>query len=115
MGPEETNTPLWQTVFETGHGSGESGIANYACTCKNNVMEKHAARPLGQDLFETPDPSQENPNDSNKGLYGDEAQQLSDGSSEHLEVLDTQQLRRAEQIGPDLFLPRPKTRCSTDC
>ncbi|EMP32287.1 hypothetical protein UY3_10585 [Chelonia mydas] len=74
MGPEETNTPLWQTVFETGHGSGESGIANYACTCKNDVVEKHVARPLGQDLFETPDPSQENPNDSNKGLYGDEAQ-----------------------------------------
>ncbi|XP_039374548.1 uncharacterized protein LOC120394382 [Mauremys reevesii] len=73
MGPEETNTLLGQTIFETGHGRWETGIANDACTRRNNEMEKHEARLLGQDLFETPDPSRENPNDSNKGLYGDEA------------------------------------------
>ncbi|KAH1177163.1 hypothetical protein KIL84_010865 [Mauremys mutica] len=64
MGPEETNTPLWQTVFEPGHGSGEMGIANNACTRRNNAVEKHEARPLGHDLFETPAPGQENPNES---------------------------------------------------
>ncbi|KAH1186841.1 hypothetical protein KIL84_019590 [Mauremys mutica] len=55
-GPEETNTPLWQTVFETGHGRSETGIANNACTHRNSAVEKHKARPLGHDLFETPAP-----------------------------------------------------------
>ncbi|KAH1170067.1 hypothetical protein KIL84_001052 [Mauremys mutica] len=32
MSPEETNTTLWQIVFETGHGSGETGIANGEAT-----------------------------------------------------------------------------------
>ncbi|CAM5142222.1 unnamed protein product [Natator depressus] len=71
-------------------------------------MEKHEARSLGQDLFETPDPGQENPNESDKGLYGDEAQQLNDGSSEDLEVLDTNSSKGPSGLGPICFCPDPK-------
>ncbi|XP_034613594.1 uncharacterized protein LOC117870509 [Trachemys scripta elegans] len=108
MGPEETNTPLWQTEFETGHGSGETRITNDACTRRNNAVEKHKARLLCHDLFETLAPGQENPNESNEGLYGDEAQQLNDSSSEDLEVLDTDSSEGPNGLGPICFCPDTK-------
>ncbi|XP_065453500.1 uncharacterized protein LOC135983858 [Chrysemys picta bellii] len=94
-------------VFETGHGIGETGIVNNACTHKNDAVEKHEARSVGQDFFETLEPSQENPNESNKGLYGDEAQ-LSDGSSEDLAVLDTESCEGSSGLGLICFGPDPE-------
>lgn len=60
-------------MFETWHGSRATGIAaDKQHGQRDNVEEKHEARPLTQVLFETLDHNQKTPKDSNSELYRDE-------------------------------------------
>ncbi|KAH1181258.1 hypothetical protein KIL84_002192 [Mauremys mutica] len=94
--PEETNISLTQTVFEMGHGSGETAIATDNCSHKNDAEEEHEARSLSQVVLETPDPDQENPNDSSKEMYEGEDGQYTVAVNlpqAACNLLDEQQLR----------------------
>ncbi|KAH1180920.1 hypothetical protein KIL84_001854 [Mauremys mutica] len=97
-----------------GHGSGETAIATDNCGHKNDTEEKHEARSLSQVLLENLDPNQGNPNDSSKGMYDGEAQQLSNGSLEDLEILDTDSSEGTNGLGPICFCPDPKTDAQRD-
>ncbi|CAM5148556.1 unnamed protein product [Natator depressus] len=114
VGPEETYIPLTQGVFETCHNSRTAGLAAGECNHKNNVEKKHSTRPLIQVLFETPDPSQETPNDSNGRLYRERSQQFSSGSSEDLENLDTECSEGANGFGLIWYCLDPKPEAQQD-